>query len=598
MIPPVSLILRNGAAGSLVLLLFVPACSKPGTTAGPDPTDAPQSAGPAGPGAKGLRFADVSASCGVLLENVSGDPLQKLAIPETIGQGAAAFDYDRDGLLDLFVANGSVFPPTPPRAEPRPALYRNLGNWRFEDVTEAAGLWIQGWGHGAYAVDFDADGWSDLYLTIFRGPNRFFRNRGDGTFEDAAAAWGGADPGPSTGACFFDADSDGDLDLYVANYVVYDPENPPNGGHPCDWRGLSVSCGPRGTIPAPDSFYENREGTLVEATEAFGFASVKPSYALGVVSGDFDNDGDPDVFVANDSEMKYLFVNEGSRRFREAALEHGVAYNEDGRAQAGMGIEFGDVDNDGRFDVFVTNFSHDSNTLYRNTTTRSGAVLFQDRTYAADLGSSSHPFLSWGTRMVDLDSDGWLDIFIASGHVYPQVDGANLGTSYRQRNQLYRSLGADERGQVRFEEILPAAGDPLALEKVSRGLSVADWDNDGDLDLFTVEMDEAPTLLVNETKGGHWIGFELIGGQKNRDAIGARMRVEDSAGVTRWRELTGGGTYLSTCDHRLVFGLGAAGGALKSAEIRWPSGATASLGQLEVDRYHRVEEPAEQAEQL
>ena len=264
----------------------------------------------------GLRFTDVSAASGVGLANVSGNPDDKTAIPESLGQGAAAIDYDGDGWLDLFVVNGDVFDPAHRRTDPRPALYRNRGDWTFVDVTEAAGLLFAAWGHGASRVDFDADGHSDLYVTVFGGPNRFYRNRGDGTFEDLSSTWGGQDKGPSTAAVFFDADADGDLDLYVGNYVHYDPEHPPNKGKPCEWRGLSVFCGPKGTTPARDNFYENRSGVLIPAAEAFGFGEVAPSYTLGLVAGDFDDDGDLDLYAANDSESNYFFENLGGR-FRE-----------------------------------------------------------------------------------------------------------------------------------------------------------------------------------------------------------------------------------------------------------------------------------------
>ena len=527
----------------------------------------------------------MTASSGIVLENVSGDPLEKTAIPESIGQGAAAIDYDDDGLLDLYVVNGGVFPGTAPRAEQRPALYRNLGDFRFADVTAEAGLLFDAWGHGASVVDFDADGHDDLYVTVFRGPNRFFRNRGDGTFE-AAARWGGADTGPSTAAVFFDADADGDLDLYVGNYVDYDPDDPPNDGAPCEWRGLMTFCGPLGTTPAADTFYVNREGTLVEATDAFGFGAPEPSYALGAIAGDIDDDGDPDLYVANDSRANFLFLNQGGGSFREAAAELGVDRNENGREQAGMGVDLGDVDNDGRLDIFVTNFSHDNNTLYRNFLAPGGRTLFEDATNAMKLGIESYRYLSWGTRIVDLDHDGWQDIVIVSGHVYPQVDRLPVGTTYSQRNQIFENLGTAEGGTVGFREVLTGRGDAFSSVKLSRGLVVADLDNDGDADCLVVEMDAPPSLIRNDTaEQGHWIGFELRGTAPNLDAIGARVVVRDSQGVQRLRERSSGGSYLSTGDPRLLFGLGSAGGAIREVAVRWPSGRIATYANLEVDRY-------------
>ncbi len=508
-------------------------------------------------------------------------------ITETVGQGAAALDFDGDGRLDLFVVQGDVLPRQTPPAEPRPALYRSLGDFEFEDVTREAGLVFRAWGHGATAVDFDADSDPDLYVTVFDGPNRFFRNRGDGTFADVSSIWGGADPGPSTAAAFFDADSDGDLDLYVGNYVVHEPDRPPNHGQPCRWRGLPVFCGPRGTTAAADTFYENREGRLFEATRAFGFAAVKPSYTLGAVTGDFDNDGDTDLYVVNDSEPNYLFENLGRGRFREGALEYGADRNEDGRAQAGMGVDFGDVDNDGRFDLFVTNFSHDTNTLHHSFAGADGRTMFEDLTHAANLGLDSYRQLSWGTSIVDLDHDGWQDIVIVSGHIYPGLDEETAGTTYEQPNQIYFNEGLSPAGTVRFRLFVPPAGDAFEKRAVSRGLVVADLDNDGDADFLTVKLHAKPALIRNDTKRrGSWIGFRLRGPGHNLDAIGARLRIEDSLGVPRWRERTSGAGFLSTNDPRIVVGLGAAAGPVRSVTVDWPSGGGRSVYEgLESGRY-------------
>lgn len=535
-----------------------------------------------------LRFVDVTSGSGIGLENVSGSPT-KTAIPESLGQGAAALDYNGDGKLDLFIVNGDMLPGSKPRVEPRPALYRNEGNLRFTDVTVEAGLLFRAWAHGAYAVDFDADGHTDLYITVFGGPNRFFRNRGDGTFEDMSEEWGGADRGPSTCAAFFDADGDGDLDLYVCNYVLYDPKNPPNKGRPCTWKGLSVFCGPIGTPAAPDNFYENRNGRLIEASERFGFRNVRASYALGAVTGDFDNDGDVDLYIANDSQPNYLFVNLGGGHFREAGLEYGVALSGDGRAQAGMGVDFGDIDNDGRFEFFKTNFSHDTNTLYHNEVLPDGGTTFIDTTFEMKLAEPSFSMLSWGTRFVDLDLDGWQDIVVVSGHVYPQVDQAEVGTTYRQVNQIFHNLGVNSKGIVTFSDVGAAAGEPFAEKAVSRGLVVADFDNDGDQDLLVVRMDNTPRLIRNDTESkGHWIGFELIGEGKNRGAIGTRLSVEDSSGIVRWRECSSGGSYLSTGDPRITVGLGSAGGKIRKLHIRWPSGKTSVYENLQVNRYWSI----------
>lgn len=542
-------------------------------------------------------FTDVGARSGIVLTNVSGDPVRKTTITETVGQGAAALDYDGDGRLDLFVVNGDALPGATPSAQPRPALYRNLGDFRFEDVTQAAGLAFRAFAHGATAVDFDADGRSDLYVTIFLGPNRFFRNRGDGRFEDVSERWGGADPGPSTAAAFFDADADGDLDLYVGNYVRYEPDRPPNHGQPCRWRSIAVVCGPRGTTPAPDAFYENRDGALAEATRAFGFDRVADSYTLGAVSGDFDNDSDTDLYVANDSEPNYLFENLGAGRFREVGAERGTDRNEDGRAQAGMGLDFGDVDNDGRFDYFVTNFSHDTNTLYHNIASPDGLTLFEDLTYAAKLGLDSFRMLGWGTGIVDLDLDGWQDLVIAAGHVYPEVSTETVGTSYAQRNQVYFNQGRSGAQPVTFRLYEPPPGDAFATEEVSRGLVLADFDDDGDSDLVFVNLHAAPSVVRNDLPRDdrHWIGFRLRGPDRNADAIGARLTVEDSSGTRRWRERTSGASYLSGNDPRILVGLGQAAGPLR-VSVAWPGGRSTTYEGLEADRYWSLDAAGTAAE--
>jgi len=535
-------------------------------------------------GATGYRFTDVTASSGVALKNRSGSE-EKLAVPEEIGQGAAAIDFDRDGYLDLFIANGGEFGPDGTVLGGPSALYRNLGGFRFEDLTVEAGLTLHAWAHGAYAVDFDTDGLPDLYVTVFGGPNLFYRNNGDGTFAPAGPAWGGADPGPSTGASFFDADGDGDLDLYVANFVNYDPKNPPNDGLPCDWKGLKVACGPIGTEASEDRFYENRDGHLVEATEEFGFADVPARYGLAVITIDYDDDLDVDVFVANDSTSNFLFENLGNRRFREVAAISGVDRNQNGVEQACMGVDFGDADNDGRPDLFVTNFSHDTNTLYRALKVPGGRVVFEDVTYRWKLGASSTPYLSWGTRFVDLDRDGWKDVVIVSGHIYPAVDDTPaIGTSYAQLNQVYRSSGLSEEDPIRFEEIQFAEGDAFRKRASSRGLVVADLDNDGDHDFLVVELDDLPTLIRNDTETpGGWIGFQLRGEPGNPDGFGTRV-VVDAGGHTQTQSSLSGASYLSTCDPRLLFGLGDDPQQVR-VHVRWPSGKEVDYEDLRTRRY-------------
>lgn len=534
--------------------------------------------GCATPAPPATGFVEVRES-GLDLVNVSG-AAEKDTVVGSLGQGVAVLDYDRDGKLDVFLPQGGRFDATGIRAEAS-RLYRNLGGLRFRDVTAEAGLDVRGWAHGAWRVDFDSDGWPDLYVTVFGGANRFLRNR-EGTFVDVTAAWGGGDPGPSTAAVFFDADGDRDLDLWVGNYVALDPEDPSARGRACEWHGLRVFCGPVGTTPAPDTFWRNRGGRLT-LDERTGLSRVAPSYALGAVASDLDLDGDLDLYVANDSRPNYLFENRGGDLV-ETALLAGVDRNRDGKAQAGMGVVAADFDGDGREDLFVTNFSHDSNTLYRNVSDERG-MRFADVTYEADLGLVSVPFLSWGVSALDADRDGRLDIAIASGHVYPQVEGVASGTSYAQPNQLFRNRGADERGRVRFE----AVTDPgLSVAGVSRGLAAADLDDDGAVDLLLTEIAGRPRLLRNRWAGaGGWIGLELVGAPPNRDAIGARVVLASEDGTRRHAVRGAGGGYLSSPDPRLHFGIGASTGALR-VTVAWPGGERESFGPLAPGRYHSL----------
>ncbi|MSR75915.1 MAG: CRTAC1 family protein [Planctomycetes bacterium] len=535
-----------------------------------------------------MLFTEIPAqTSGLTLVNVSGNKT-KLAIPENIGQGAAAFDYDSDGDLDLYFANGNVLPGNTPHSTLGSRLYRNEGGFRFRDVTSEAGCVTNAWVHGAWAVDFDADGDRDLYLTVFGGANIWFENLGNSKFADATLRWGGADTGPSTAAAFFDADGDNDLDLYVGNYVDYDTAKPPNNGQPCIWRGLAVSCGPLGTTAAPDHFYENRDGHLVEATAAFGF-TAPASYALGTLAADLDGDADTDLIVVNDSMANFLFQNEGGGKFTECALECGTDRNEDGRAQSGMGVDAGDVDNDGRFDFFITNFSHDTNTMRRGSRTADGRLFFTDTTFSMKLGTPSYSKLSWGTRMLDLDRDGDEDIVVVSGHVYPQVDGADVSTTYAQENQVFENLGPiGPRGTTQFAERQSPPGDAFLKRACSRGLVAADFDDDGDHDLLVTEMDSLPTLIRNDTRAdGAWIGFSLRGPGGNREAIGTLVTLTDSSGIVRVRQRSWGGGFLSTSDPRLHFGLGAAKGAC-NARVTWPDGASTEVRDLQPGRYHAV----------
>lgn len=524
----------------------------------------------------GIRFVDVAATSGIRMTNVCGERSKDYVV-ESIGTGACWFDYDGDGDPDLFVPNGARRPDAGVPEESSDALFRNEGKGRFVEVTEAAGLVNRGWSVGCAAADVDGDGWIDLYVTQF-GANRLYRNNKNGRFEETAARSGVANSHMSAGAAFADADGDGDLDLYVANYVEIDWLTARKRG--CTFRGLKVYCGPLGLEAGPDAYYRNRgDGTFEDATEDVGLARLRALYGLGVVWGDIDNDGDPDLMVANDSVPNYMMINQGGK-FTEVGTEAGVAFSSDGFEQAGMGLDLGDYDNDGWFDLFITNFSHDYATLYHNL--HDGT--FEDVTLRAGLGEPTLWTLGWGTRFADFDNDGWRDLFLANGHVFPETDQNDIGTSYSQWNQLFMNQGGR-----RFVERTEQVGLKRLAPRSWRGAAFADYDSDGDTDVFVVAIDEAPALLRND--GGEkssWIGFTLQGSPPNWQAIGARVTLFHG-GRRQMDEVRAGGSYASQNDQRLLFGLGAAT-RVDRVEVRWPSGGRQVLTGLAVRRYHRIEE--------
>jgi hypothetical protein len=552
------------------------------------PPSTPAAAGPGTEPAAVINFADVSRASGITLLNVNGNVDKKPTILESLGQGAAAFDCDGDGALDLFVCNGDTRNGEPAGVEPATELYRQDAPFHFQPVGAAAGLRHRGWYQGAYAADWDGDGRTDLFVTAF-GKSRLFRNSGGARFEDVTEKTGAGIPGWTSGAAFFDAEEDGDLDLFVARYVEFDLANLPNGGKPCGYRGIEAACGPHGLVPETDVFLENVDGRFVDATAKRGFDKTAVAYGLGVVAFDFDQDGDQDVFVANDSMANDLWENQRGL-FVNVAATLGCDLGEAGQAQAGMGVDAADLNLDGRPDVYLTTFAGDVNTLFQNVDQGpSGAVRgFFNATAPSGLGPPSFQSLGWGTRIVDFDRDGWPDIVVANGHIYPQVDHAPLDTSYAQRNQLFRNLGRNARGDVKFEET-KSAGDFFAAKAVSRGLLCADFDDDGDQDVFVVRMDAPPALGRNDTAAaGHWVGVVLAGRPPNRDAVGAVLVVEDSAGNVRRVERTYGAGFYSTSDPRLWTGLGPA--TVKAARVVWPDGTKTDLPAPILDRYVRVDQ--------
>ncbi len=529
------------------------------------------------PEERALRFVERTAGAGLDFEHVSGSPEQRYIL-ESMSSGAVFFDADGDDDQDLFLVNSSRVAAHPAGVGNR--FYRNVpapdGGRAFEDATPSSGLGRGGWGMGAAAGDTDNDGDVDLYVTYW-GENVLYESGGDGRFTDVTAAAGAGDPGWGTSAAFGDLDGDGLLDLFVANYLVFDLDDPPGGGLPCSgWRGLDVYCGPQGLEPQANVLYRNEgSGRFSDRSRESGVSEHREP-SLGVVLGDYDDDGDQDLYVANDGYPNVHYRNDGGWRLTEVAARAGTAYSEDGRLQAGMGVASADYDGDGDLDLFVTNFSDDVNTLYQN----QGGGRFRDHTGAAGLAAGARPFLGWSTAFFDADGDGWLDLFVANGHIYPQVDMLPSGTRYAQRNLLYRNLGG------RFR---PVDGGPgMAAVRVSRGAALADYDNDGDTDLLVVNLNGPPELLHNSGQPRHWLGLRLRGRGGNRDALGARVRLHSGA-LVQTREVQRAVGYLSQSDPRLLFGLGD-GAPVDSVVVRWPGGRRQVLRGLTPGRYHVVEE--------
>ena len=518
------------------------------------------------------QFSDQTAAAGITYRNVFGGP-EKHYILESHGSGAAFFDHDSDGDLDLYIVNGATFATYRDRSGPGNEFYRNRGNGTFVEITREAGVGDAGWGGGVAVGDIDNDGRPDLYATNY-GANVLYRNRGNDRFVDATQAAGVGGDQYSASAAFFDYDRDGDLDLFVANYVVFDAENLPAEPPLCTFfSGLQVYCGPKGLVGAPDVLYRNEgDGAFTDVTQASGVAAANRYYGLGVVPTDYDSDGDPDLFVANDETPNVLFQNQGDGTFQDIALIAGVAYNGDGDVEAGMGADFGDYDQDGDPDLYVTHFFTETNTLYRN----EGGTRFSDVTTTAGLAAATVEMLGWGTRFFDYDNDGRLDLFVANGHVYPQVDQAETGTTYRQPNQLFRNEGSG-----RFAPV--SAGLELTQAKVSRGTSFGDYDDDGDIDLFVVELNDAPTLLRNDGgNAGNYLVVQVVGREDNRAGVGTRIGLQ-AAGKHQWRTVSGAGSYLSHSDLRVHFGLGATP-AIDRIDITYPNGSTYAVEDAPVNK--------------
>jgi hypothetical protein len=498
-------------------------------------------------------------------------------ILESTGTGVALLDYDGDGLLDVYLVTAPELTPARERIAHRNALYRNLGGWKFEDVSKQAGVDAAAWGSGTCTGDVDEDGKLDLYVTNW-GPNFLFRNRGDGTFEEVAARAGVAAGGWSTGCTFFDADADGDLDLYVVRYVETTWDDVVRARRTLVWRnGPRIMAGPAGLAGEADLFFENLGGgRFTEATDTYGLTDRGRAYGFAVVATDYDDDGLIDLFVANDSNPNFLYRNLGNKRFESVGLTAGVAVNGEARAQAGMGADAGDYDGDGRMDLILTAFAHDRNSIYRNLDGRQ----FEDATVAAGLAAPTFVRMGWGTAFLDADLDGHLDLFFVNGHIFADIDDyPQLGETFRQKNQLLLNTGG------RFRDVSGTAGSALQAARVGRGLAIGDLDNDGDPDLVVSNMDDPPTLLQNRQQTRrHWAAFRVVSPGPNRFAIGARVTVE-AAAHRQVREIRSGGSYLSQSDLRAYFGLGDHAGPV-TVEVRMPGGRRWRWQGLAVDRLH------------
>jgi len=536
-------------------------------------------------------FRDVASEAGIAFRHHAA--ADKKYIMESMSGGLALLDFDGDGRLDVYLTDAPSVETARDLGAARCALYRNLGGVRFEDVTDRAGVGHPGWAMGACTADVDGDGWEDLYVTGF-GRNRLFRNGGDGSFTDVGDRAGVAGGGWSTGCGFADYDRDGRLDLFVSRYVTVDLERLPEFGKgstgmkgegrgaTCLYRGIAVQCGPRGLPGEPDLLFHNEGGLrFAEVGEKAGVHDAAGYYGLGVAWFDWNDDGWPDLYVANDTHPNYLYENQRDGTFKEVGFPLGVAVSEDGGEQGSMGVAVGDYDNTGRPSLFVTNFAEEYAALYHNDGGHFTDVSFRSRTAAPGL-----PFVKWGTSFFDYDNDGLLDLMVVDGHVYPQVDQVPMGASagYRQRKLLYHN-----RGDGRFDEVAAQFGPVLTEQRVGRGLAVGDLDDDGRLDVVINDLDGSAQVLHNElTGGGHWLTVRLEGRGGNTDAIGAVVRVK-AGPLAMTRFVRSGSSYLSQEDMRQHFGLGPAARADR-VEVRWPGGGVTRLEDVEADRILVVEE--------
>jgi hypothetical protein len=535
-----------------------------------------------------IVFQDVAEKAGLTQwRHVMGASKKKFIL-ETVGSGVGLLDYDNDGWLDIYLVTGSTYDAMAGKTEPpHAALFHNNHDGTFTDVAKLAGVTNDRWGFGVAIGDYDNDGWPDIYVSNF-GKNRLYHNNHDGTFTDVAEKAEVALGNWSTGGTFGDYDGDGRLDLFVPGYVHYDLDHPPVPGSPmvgfstCQFRGIDVMCGPRGLKGERDHlFHNNGDGTFTDVSEKAGVNDSNAYFGLTAVFADVNNDGKPDLIVADDSTPNYLYLNKGNGTFEDASYVSGYALNENGSETASMGIAVGDYRNNGLLDLYNTVFSDDYNPLYRN----DGDANFTDVSYRMGIAEVTIPFLGWGTGFLDYDNDGWKDLFVANGHVYPEVDNAGWGTTFAQRPLLFHNLKGEK-----FEIVPPVKGTGLARLMTARGAAFGDLFNDGKIDVVINELGDVPALLRNVIPDkNHWVGLKLTGGPKSpRDAVGATVYLT-AGGIRQRSDVLSGGSFSSSNDQRLHFGLGQ-NAAVERVEIHWPSGAAERLTLPAVDRFYAIEE--------
>ena len=535
----------------------------------------------------GVQFVNIAREAGLRSKTIFGSERKNLYLLETTGCGAAFFDYDNDGWLDIFLVNGTRFEANYAKGdEPTNRLYKNNRDGTFTDVTAKAGLQRTGWGQGVCVGDYDNDGHEDLFISYW-GDCALYHNNGNGAFTDVAEKAGVTTrtktglKRENTGCAFLDYNRDGHLDLFVANYIDFDLKTAPlPESGPCLYKGLLVACGPPGLKGGKNIlFHNNGDGTFTDVSEKSGILNTPGTYGLGVTVSDFDNDGWPDIYVANDSTSSTLYKNNHDGTFTDVAIEAGAAYSPDGKPQAGMGVSVADYNCDGWFDLVKTNFTGDTASLYKNI----GDMVFEDQTFQAGLGKNTR-FLSWGVGFLDFDNDGWADILVCNGHVYPEVGETDAESGYRERKILYRNLG-----NGKFTDVSMDAG-PGILEKVpGRGCAFGDFDNDGDIDVLVNCINDVPQLLrCDQAEKTNWLKIKTVGTKSNRSGIGARIYCVTAGGHRQMDEVRSGNSYISQNDLRVHFGLGKA--AKADLEIHWPSGQVDKLAGVAANQILTVTE--------